>query len=296
MTRAAVFRKSGETGRRHDVIGGWLMSAQPTEHASVAVRTPRPRRPIRTLSIRHSRAISEKVLPGAARWERRFVLSLLALDIVIVAGAVVGGVFLRFGEPLNEHLANPAIAFVLVPLWIGLLAISRGYERQRINLGTEQIKTIFEASVRMAALVAFFVYLTRLELPRGFFLIALPGGFLALILGRVAARGVLHRARRSGRCRHRVVAVGTLDDIAHLIGQLERQDRHGLHVVGACAVTRNTADLSATSPSSASRPKPGASPRRSTPTPSPSPAPASSAAKACAASPGSSRAATPASW
>jgi exopolysaccharide biosynthesis polyprenyl glycosylphosphotransferase len=175
-------------------------------------------------------------LPRAARWERHFVLCLLTLDILVVASAVGGGIFLRFNELHNVTPANAAVAFILAPMWIALLAISRAYERGRINLGTDQFKAIFEASVRMAAVVGFFVYLTKLEVSRGFFLLALPGGFLLLVLGRVLARVFLHRARRRGKCLHRVLAVGQIQDIEHLIEQLEGRDHHGLHVVGACAL------------------------------------------------------------
>ena len=197
------------------------------------------------LSVRSSRSAfglrvsNDGALPRAARWERIFVLSLLLLDVCLVSLAVGVGVFLRFNELKDVSIANAEVAFVLAPAWIGLLAVSRAYERERINLGAEQFKAIFEASVRMAALVAFAAYLTKTQVSRGFFLLALPGGFLALILGRVVARSLLHRARRRGRCLHRVLAVGNAHDIEHLIAQLRGRDHHGLHVVGACAVVEH---------------------------------------------------------
>ncbi len=164
------------------------------------------------------------------------------LDAVLISIAVGAGVFLRWGEPHHVSIANAAIAFVLAPLWLGLLAASRAYERQRINVGTEQFKAIFEASVRMAALVAFLSYATDTDVSRGFFLLALPGGFLALIVGRLAARTWLHQARRSGRCVHRVLAVGHAADIEHLVAQLQKRDAHGLRVVAACTSARPDGD------------------------------------------------------
>ena len=128
---------------------------------------------------------------------------------------------------------------MLVPAWIALLAISGAYDRDRVHIGTEQFKSIFEASVRMAALVGFLVYLTKLQVSRGFFLIALPCGLVALALGRLLARALLRRARSQGRCQHRVLAVGHVLDIEHLVSQLSNRDRHGLQVVGACAVDCN---------------------------------------------------------
>src|SRR6185437_5309670 len=87
------------------------------------------------------------------------------------------------------------------------------------------------------------VYLTRTTVSRGFFLVALPGGFVALILGRAAARAVLRWARRRGHCLHRVLAVGHPADVEHLIAELGRRDRHGLRVVGACVGTGDRVEL-----------------------------------------------------
>ncbi len=156
------------------------------------------------------------------------------MDILLVTIAVSGGLYLRFGEPHHVTFVTGAAAFLLAPTWIGLLAISRAYDREHVRTITEQVKALFEASVRMAALVAFLAYLSKSEVSRGFFLIALPGGFLALVLGRLAAQALLYRARRRGRCLHRVLAVGTVPDIQHLLTQLNRRKEHGLHLVGAC--------------------------------------------------------------
>ncbi len=159
-----------------------------------------------------------------------------------------GGLYLRFDESTHLSLSGGRLALLLAPLWIALLAVSRVYERERINLGTEQFKAIFEASVRMAALTAFLMYLTNTHVSRGFFLFALPGGFLAMIVGRLAARAILHRARRRGRCLHRVLAVGNPQDIDHLVCQLEGRDRHGLRVVAACTASVSDQRLNADIP------------------------------------------------
>jgi exopolysaccharide biosynthesis polyprenyl glycosylphosphotransferase len=186
---------------------------------------------------------ADRPLPAAARWERKFVLSLFVLDVILVSTAVIAGLHFRFDKVHLAPLANSAAALVLIPAWLGLLAVSRAYERERLNVAAAQFRAIFEASVRMAALVAFLVYLTRTTVSRGFFLVALPGGFVALILGRAAARAVLHRARRRGHCLHRVLAVGTPSDVEHLIAELGRRDRHGLRVVGACVGSGDRVEL-----------------------------------------------------
>ncbi len=161
------------------------------------------------------------------------------MDIVIVSIAVGGGLFLRFGEPDHVTILNETAAYLLAPTWIALLALGRAYDRERVRNGTEQVKAIFEATVRMTALVALAAYATKSDVSRAFFLIALPCGFLTLTLGRLAAITLLRRARRRGRCLHRVLAVGNVGDIQHLLQELDRRDHHGLHVVGACTFTKD---------------------------------------------------------
>jgi exopolysaccharide biosynthesis polyprenyl glycosylphosphotransferase len=204
-----------------------LLIVQP--HAGLKV----PHHVRRTLT---GRKLPEGVLPKAALWERRFVSTLLLLDIAVVCIAIIGGLRLRLAETGRVDLDTWRVAVILVPAWIALLAVSGAYDRDRLNLSTAQFRAVLEASVRMAAVVAFYAYLTDADISRGFFLIALPGGFLALLLGRVAAKAILIRARANGQCLHRVLAVGTVADIEHLIDQLEGRDRHGLHVMGACTV------------------------------------------------------------
>ena len=62
----------------------------------------------------------------AARWERRYAMSLFLMDIVLISGAVGGGLYLRFGETRNVTFVNGTAAFLLAPIWIGLLAYQPG--------------------------------------------------------------------------------------------------------------------------------------------------------------------------
>jgi exopolysaccharide biosynthesis polyprenyl glycosylphosphotransferase len=211
------------------------VTAQLDDNPLGLLKSPLEHRPSwRALSVFRSRS-PQVPLPGAARWERQFVRALFVLDVVLVTVSVSAGVIFHFDAA--RHLSvTGGIGFLLAPLWIVLLVAGRVYERDLVNLGPKQFKATFDAVVWMAALTAFLGYLTRTQIARGFFLIALPGGFFAMILGRFAARALLHRARRHGRCLHRVLAVGLPQDIEHLLKQLEGRDQHGLRVVAACCV------------------------------------------------------------
>ena len=173
-------------------------------------------------------------LAQAARWERRYVRCLLLLDTIIVSIAVTGGLFLRFGDARHYPLLNQRAALLLVPTWLALLASQPRLRprarphRHRASQGPVRGQRPDDGARRVRA------YATHSDISRGFFLIALPGGFVALTLGRFAAISLLRRARRHGRCLHKVLAVGNAGDIQHLIQELNRRDHHGLQVVGAC--------------------------------------------------------------
>jgi exopolysaccharide biosynthesis polyprenyl glycosylphosphotransferase len=118
--------------------------------------------------------------------------------------------------------------------WIAVLALSRCYEARFVGNGSEEYKRIGNASVRVVAVVALVSYGFKLEVARGFLGITLPLGLLLLLLERYAARMLLYRARRAGRCSHRVLVVGATSHVEELVRQLRREPMAGLRVVGAC--------------------------------------------------------------
>jgi len=75
----------------------------------------------------------------------------------------------------------------------------------------------------------------RLDLARGFIVVAFPLATVGGLIGRYVARNVLHRLRRHGRCLHKVVVVGRERSIAALVRRLRSRTESGLLVVGACA-------------------------------------------------------------
>jgi exopolysaccharide biosynthesis polyprenyl glycosylphosphotransferase len=84
------------------------------------------------------------------------------------------------------------------------------------------------------AVVALVSYGLKLDVARGFVAVVLPLGMALLLVGRFVARGALYRARRAGRCSHRVLVVGSVRQVEDLVHQLRREPLAGLRVVGAC--------------------------------------------------------------
>jgi exopolysaccharide biosynthesis polyprenyl glycosylphosphotransferase len=75
----------------------------------------------------------------------------------------------------------------------------------------------------------------KLEIARGFLMIALPVGLVLLFLSRWIARRVVVRARKSfGKCITRLLVVGSPRAVRDLTAALSREPWSGYDVVGAC--------------------------------------------------------------
>ena len=180
--------------------------------------------------------LHEPVDAQSVDWLQRYVRVLLFVDLFAVLLAAVVALLVRFGGAAGEvgGLSYNAIAVLLPVAWVGVLAFSRCYERRFLGTGPQEFQRVFNASIRLTAVVALFAYATKLDIARGFMAIALPLGAVLLLLGRLGVRLVLQALRRRGRCSHRVVVLGTYQHVQDLVTQLRKEPLAGLLVVGVC--------------------------------------------------------------
>src|SRR5207247_1854334 len=104
------------------------------------------------------------------------------------------------------------------------------YRVNRIGLGADEYKGVFNAALRVTALICFAAYVLRMPISREYVGVAVPSAALITLLARYAARKTVHRLRRGGRCTHAVVAVGSRDSTLALARQLHRDYTAGLSV------------------------------------------------------------------
>jgi lipopolysaccharide/colanic/teichoic acid biosynthesis glycosyltransferase len=145
---------------------------------------------------------------------------------------------LLFAAGLGELVGPPRppalLTLVLVPTWLLALAARGGYNRHRVGTGTAELSGIVAASGRVGLAAAVLAYLAHLESARGTVLVTLPVGAALLALARLARRAVLARAGRDGDGGHRVLAVGTVSDVLHLVERARSSPGAGFRVIGAC--------------------------------------------------------------
>lgn len=167
---------------------------------------------------------------GDRAWERRYGRLLIALDLTGIALAVGLAELLRFGG-----LHYVGVSATIAACWMLALAANNSRSPRVIGSGVEEYRRVWVATLAAFAGVAIVSMLAKLEIARGYLLIALPVGVAVLLALRWAARRVLIAARRTrGRCIIPVLAVGSSTAVRDLAGCLAAEPWAGYRVVGAC--------------------------------------------------------------
>ena len=84
------------------------------------------------------------------------------------------------------------------------------------------------------SITAIACYVTKLEIARGFVIGAIPLGTALILIERSVVRRMVSRRRRSGDWVSRIVAIGTVDSVRHLLEVTARAPDAGLKVIGVC--------------------------------------------------------------
>jgi exopolysaccharide biosynthesis polyprenyl glycosylphosphotransferase len=188
--------------------------------------------------------VAAPVRPGLA-WQRRLRRKLVILDAIAGLSGSLSAVFARYdgGAAALLGVDYRLLAGLTGLLWVVVVAVSGGYDRRIIGLGTEEFRRIGNAMVRLLALLVLVGFAFKADSSRTVVAGAVVAmGVLTLSL-RSVARWSLHQERRAGRCMHRVVAVGAGADIQSLITSLGRAPYAGLRVVAACLTDADSVDL-----------------------------------------------------
>jgi exopolysaccharide biosynthesis polyprenyl glycosylphosphotransferase len=188
-----------------------------------------------------SPARSRLPLPRRARrrprqsWQRGYVGRLILADALVATLAASAAFLIRFGSS-RTYTSHYLMLTALFPVaWLLTVLLSRGYEVRFLFLGTEEYRRILNSGLVLTALVAIVSYAAKMEVARGYVVIALPLVTLADLCARHVLRKHLHRCRRhQHRYMRRVVVVGYERGVAGLCRQLQRERFHGMEVVGAC--------------------------------------------------------------
>lgn len=173
-------------------------------------------------------------------WQHGYSRRLFALDLLGVLLAVGLAQWLRFGGLGGEvatfrYLDYVVVSVAIAVLWMAALSINNSRSTRVIGSGAEEYRRVWLATLSVFGAVAILSMLFKLEIARGYLMIALPAGLAFLGLFRWLARQAVVRARgKYGRCITRVLVVGSPSAVRDLTTSLARDPGSEYEVVGAC--------------------------------------------------------------
>lgn len=184
--------------------------------------------------------------PGAWRpWPVRYATRLVLIDLIVLAWVVSGVQIAWFGFGTSDVefrdmgrgalvLSYTVISVVIVAIWMLALTVygTRGY--REVGSGSGEYRLVADATVRVFGFVAIVAFLFRIDIARGYVLLAFPLGLVFLLLGRWLARQWLVAKRVDGHYMSRVVVAGSPANVAHVVNELGRSPQSGYRVVGVC--------------------------------------------------------------
>ncbi len=182
---------------------------------------------------------------GRNNWRQTYRNILIVADAIVIALTLTATQLFWLGDnpDLRFVTAHPfSVSYAMVSVVVGILWLialgMRGTWSDRVfGVGTTEYVRVADASFRVFGVIAIAAFLAMAQLSRGYFLLALPAGVLALIAERWAIRRWLHSKRRRKEYCARVLLVGSEESVREIAADLARAPEAGYLVVGACVPT-----------------------------------------------------------
>jgi len=179
---------------------------------------------------------------STAGWQSTYARWLAVSDLITIVAAVGIAQWIRFGSapsggalPLLSNITYLEVSVAIALGWMAALTINGARSTRVIGSGVEEYRRVWWATISTFGTVAIISMLFKLELARGYLMVALPLGVLGLLVSRWVARRIVVRLRKQhGRCVTRLLVVGSPQAIRDLTLGLSREPWSGYDVVGAC--------------------------------------------------------------
>ncbi len=199
-------------------------------------------------AINHRRSVAGETQPGIGAidaaapprgeplWQLRYSRVLVITDTAAVLGAMAAALTLRFGfpapgsHPNHEYLK---ISLAIAVAWLASLSINNSRSHRVVGTGAEEYRRVCLGTMWVFGGTAIVSMLLKLEIARGYLVIALPVGLFLLVGSRWFARRIIARERRRyGHCVTRVLVVGSPTTAIQLAAALARDPGCGYQVSG----------------------------------------------------------------
>jgi len=177
---------------------------------------------------------------GAADWRSIYARRLAISDTLVIVWVVFAIQLLRFGldpatlvgqDDASINLNYSIISIVVIVAWSVVLGAYKTRDYRVVGSGSQEYKLVVNASVRLFGLVAITAFLLKLEVARGYVLLAFPAGIAVLLLTRWLWRQWLSVQRNRGHYTSRLILVGTGSSNEIIRAELQRVRDAGYDVV-----------------------------------------------------------------
>lgn len=181
-------------------------------------------------------------------WRRHYAYRLILTDALVLSWAVFGVAYLNF-DPADPLVGAPrlpvlainylVVAGLIIVVWTAALAAVGSRNYRVIGTGSAEFKALLQSTAVVLLLICLTNFALKLDVSRRFVLIALPLGFVAVLVSRLLWRRWLSLHRQRGLLSSRVLLVGSAESAAHIAAELRRHSAAGYHVVGVLVTDRN---------------------------------------------------------
>ncbi len=182
--------------------------------------------------------------PRRRAWDVKYLAAILVTDIAIILTTLFFTQIVRFGLDSVENVPeSPTLSLLsggLAAVWLLALSLNKSRDRRIIGIGATEYSRVLSASALVFGILAVVSYLGKLELARGYLILAFPLGLAGLLIGRFAWRWHLATLRRQGRCLMGAIVIGPQLDVGRVVAQLNAQTKAGYKAIGV-ALTDNPA-------------------------------------------------------
>ncbi|MGK9147404.1 sugar transferase [Plantibacter flavus] len=183
-------------------------------------------------------------------WRDVYARRLVVTDLLVLIWVVFGVQLLWFdvdfgdagasampAEMVRGAISYTAISVIIIVAWMVTLTVYGTREYRVVGSGNTEYKLIADASMRLFGLIAIVAFLFKIDLARGYILVALPVGVAVLLFSRWLWRQWLAIQRAHGKYSSTVLLVGSVPSALHIARELARNSDAGYRVVGACVPT-----------------------------------------------------------
>jgi exopolysaccharide biosynthesis polyprenyl glycosylphosphotransferase len=172
-------------------------------------------------------------------WARNYRIRLRLTDVATIMFAVTIAFSMRFGIeaiPASARIEDAQyllISGTIVVAWLVALIAFGVHDSRVIGVGASEYKRIVNASATAFGLLAIVFLLLKVDIARGYFMLALPLGTVSLLTAHWLWRRWLVSQRTLDHYLCRALVVGELDDVGYVIRQIQQKSGAAYNVVGA---------------------------------------------------------------